>query len=147
MFTIYSRFLSHVRLELVKWRVARSSGPGGQHVNTNNTKATLLYPLNKVDIALKPLLKAKPSNICDDNVTITSQKHRSLEMNKQECLELLNELFEEARKASVPKVTSPEQRKRVEQFRAHGDRVRLEEKRQRSDKKRQRNFNKKDLFS
>lgn len=147
MFSICKRFASYFRKELIKWKAARSSGPGGQHANTNNTKATLLYPLSKIESRLHEFIKSKPSQVADGHFVVSSQKHRSLEMNIKECLKIFEQALKDAAIAATPKETPLEQKLRVQAFRARGDKVRLDIKRHWSEKKQQRQINKKDLFS
>lgn len=79
--------------EAIEWQFARSSGPGGQHVNRTSSKAMLRF-----DVARSPHLPddvrrriiARRSGVTDDGLlVITSQRHRDQPRNVADCLEKL----------------------------------------------------------
>lgn len=105
--------ISHACLmvvEMLKWRFTRSSGPGGQHVNTTNSKCELSIAADKVAAfvgdervidrfrsAFKVYLTERANNIC-----IKSQEFRVQEQNKNKCLEkLVNALNEASRMIQI----------------------------------------------
>ncbi|NCG18032.1 MAG: aminoacyl-tRNA hydrolase [Rhodobacterales bacterium] len=65
---------------------ARSGGPGGQHVNTTDTKVHLFFDLNGCDV-LHPAVKARmvaakrSSMTTDGEFLVTSSNNRSRHMN------------------------------------------------------------------
>lgn len=71
---------------------ARSSGPGGQNVNKVETKATLRFDLGAT-VSLtdeqKDLIRERlPGRITKNDVfRVSSQRHRTREANRRECLE------------------------------------------------------------
>lgn len=79
--------------EAIEWQFARSSGPGGQHVNRTSSKAMLRF-----DVARSPHLPddvrrriiARRTGVTDDGLlVITSQRHRDQPRNVADCLEKL----------------------------------------------------------
>ena len=73
--------------EELSWRFSRSSGPGGQSVNTTDSRAELSYNLAASD-ALGPVLKeralrALSGRLVDGVITVTASEHRSQLRNRQ----------------------------------------------------------------
>jgi ribosome-associated protein len=129
----------HVRGSLVvpeselRWRFSRSSGPGGQSVNTTDSRAELSFDLAASD-ALTPLLKARAMERLDDRlvdgvVTVAASEHRSQLQNRRAAELRLAELLREA--VAPP----PRPRRTTRPSRAAVQR-RLEGKRRRGDTKR-----------
>jgi ribosome-associated protein len=92
---------------------SRSSGPGGQHVNTTNTKVQLLF--NITDSTLfsdfeKEIIKQKLQLKIDNSGTLhlQAQEHRSQKQNKEAVVkkfyDLLHEVF---KKRKIRKATRP----------------------------------------
>jgi ribosome-associated protein len=73
----------------LKWAFARSSGPGGQSVNTSDTKVILTWELEDSS-ALSPFLKARArERLPSTTITLTVQRHRSQLRNRDEAMEKL----------------------------------------------------------
>jgi ribosome-associated protein len=117
---------------------SRSSGPGGQHVNRVETRATLLF-----DVAASPSLTEEQKRRIrrrlatrvnrEGMLRVVSQRHRTREANRRAAIERFRELLTEAlrtqrprRKTSVPKKAK---RRRVETKRRRGEIKRLRGKR------------------
>jgi ribosome-associated protein len=71
----------------LSWRFSRSSGPGGQSVNTSDSRAELSYDLASSD-ALSPVLKeralrALAGRLADGVLTITASEFRSQLRNRE----------------------------------------------------------------
>jgi ribosome-associated protein len=71
----------------LSWRFSRSSGPGGQSVNTTDSRVELSYDLAGSD-ALGPVLKeralrALAGRLVDGVITVTASEHRSQLRNRQ----------------------------------------------------------------
>jgi ribosome-associated protein len=71
----------------LSWRFSRSSGPGGQSVNTTDSRVELSYDLAASD-ALGPVLKeralqALAGRLVDGVITVTASEHRSQLRNRQ----------------------------------------------------------------
>jgi ribosome-associated protein len=119
----------------LQFRFARSSGPGGQHVNRSATQVELLF-----DVANSPsldetqrrrVLRKLESRIDKEGVLhLVSQETRSQLRNREEVVERFRELMREA-------LHVPRRRRPTRPTRAARER-RLEEKRRRSGTKRDR---------
>lgn len=99
-------------LELCKVETYRSSGPGGQHVNTTNSAVRLTYlPLN---------------------LTVTCQKERSQHLNKLICLEKLRkkiaQLNYRAPKRIPTKISKNKKESNLQKKLKHGAKKRLRKK-------------------
>jgi ribosome-associated protein len=111
------------------WRFSRSSGPGGQSVNTTDSRVELTVDLARVLPA--PLLARALERLGSPTVTVTASEHRSQLQNRSAAAERMAELI---RKAVAP---PPPSRRATKPSRGSKER-RLEVKRQRSDLKRSR---------
>jgi ribosome-associated protein len=99
----------------------RSSGPGGQHVNTTSTAVQLRFDARRSrslpdDVAIR-LMKLAGSRLTQDGViVITAQSHRSQQRNREEAVARLVELVRQAairprvRRATKPTKASKERR-------------------------------------
>ena len=108
---------------------SRSGGPGGQHVNTTDTRVRLWFRLGETE-ALSDAVKARlrqqqPAWItADDHVVITCDTHRSRHRNIQEVRDRLASAIRAALKPPrVRKKTKPSKRAKAR---------RLDEKKRRS---------------
>ncbi|CAL9309512.1 alternative ribosome rescue aminoacyl-tRNA hydrolase ArfB [Streptomyces sp. SudanB52_2052] len=115
------------------WRFSRSSGPGGQHVNTSDSKVELSFDLAGTD-ALPPVWKQRAlerlaGRLVDGVVTVRSSEHRSQWRNREAAAVRLAALLAEAT-APPPKPRRPTRIPRGINER------RLREKKQRSETKR-----------
>ncbi len=110
----------------------RSSGPGGQHVNTRATKAILRIRLSDIPVSgaviqrLRRIASAWLTE--DDEIRIASDVHRSQERNRSECLRRLRGAIVEARKTPKLRRATRPSRSAIER--------RLRQKRRRSEIKR-----------
>jgi ribosome-associated protein len=69
------------------WRFSRSSGPGGQSVNTTDSRAELSFDLAGT-ASLPPVLKERAlrtlgDRLTDGVITVTASEHRSQLRNRQ----------------------------------------------------------------
>ena len=115
------------------WRFSRSSGPGGQSVNTTDSRAEVSFDVAR-STALPEVLRARALDRLGDRLvegvlTIAASEHRSQLRNREAAL---TRLAEAVRAATAPP-KAPRQRTRP--TRAAKER-RLAEKRRRSDVKR-----------
>jgi ribosome-associated protein len=82
------------------WRFSRSSGPGGQNVNSTDTRVELIFNL-ATSAALPALLKARALNrlaprLVDGAVVIVASEHRSQWQNRVAAQRRLVNLLQDA---------------------------------------------------
>ncbi|GHD15568.1 alternative ribosome rescue aminoacyl-tRNA hydrolase ArfB [Nocardiopsis kunsanensis] len=117
------------------WRFSRSSGPGGQHVNTSATRVTLSLDLatcaglgrTRRERALERL----SARLSDGVLSVSAQEHRSQARNRDEARERMAELLAEA-------TAPPPRRRRASRPSRSARRRRVEDKRRRGELKRNR---------
>ena len=124
-----------IPLSEIRFRFARSSGPGGQHVNRSATRVELLFDVagspSLTETQRERALKALASYIDSDGVLhLVSQTFRSQLRNREEVVERFRTLMHKAMR--VPKRRRPTRPSRAARER------RLASKRRRSEIKRQR---------
>ncbi|MDH6435383.1 ribosome-associated protein [Streptomyces sp. SAI-144] len=115
------------------WRFSRSSGPGGQHVNTSDSQVELRFDVARTeslpDVWKQRALDRLAGRLVDGVVTVRSSEHRSQWRNRETAAVRLAALLAEAT-APPPKPRRPTRIPRGINER------RLREKKQRSDTKR-----------
>ena len=83
---------------------SKSSGPGGQNVNKTNTKVALSWNVadsQSIDDEIKQRLLSKLSLTSDYRLLISSDKFRSQDKNKEDCI---NKFIQVVKKAIyIPK--------------------------------------------
>jgi ribosome-associated protein len=119
--------------EELSWRFSRSAGPGGQSVNTTDSRVELSYDLANSS-ALPPVhkqraLRALAGRLADGVITVTASEFRSQLRNREAAAERLAALLTEA--TGPP----PKPRRPTKPSRAARER-RLAEKRRSSEIKR-----------
>ncbi|MFE1749480.1 alternative ribosome rescue aminoacyl-tRNA hydrolase ArfB [Streptomyces anandii] len=115
------------------WRFSRSSGPGGQHVNTSDSQAELRFDLAGTE-ALPEVWKQRAlerlaSRLVDGVIVVRASEHRSQWRNREAAAVRLAALLAEA---TAP---PPRPRRPTRVPRGINER-RLREKKQRSETKR-----------
>lgn len=117
------------------WRFSRSSGPGGQSVNTTDSRAELSLSLTSSVSLPEPLrtrvLERLADRLVDGVLTVTASEHRSQLKNRQAAEQRLVRLLREA-------AAAPPRRRRPTRPTAGSQERRLEGKRQRSQLKKER---------
>jgi ribosome-associated protein len=118
-----------VRMDELDWRFSASGGPGGQHVNTANTKAEVRF-----DIAGSPSLgprqRARLLERLGPEVRVVASDERSQLRNRELALERLRSRLAEALRVETPRRPTKPTKAAKEK--------RLEAKRHRSETKRRR---------
>lgn len=115
------------------WRFSRSSGPGGQHVNTSDSQVELRFDLAATEslpeVWKERALERLASRLVNGVVSVRSSEHRSQWRNRETALVRLTALLAEA--------TAPPPKPRVKRKVPRGiNERRLREKKQRGDTKR-----------
>jgi ribosome-associated protein len=115
------------------WRFSRSGGPGGQGVNTADSRAELRFDLAGTE-AVPPHLKARAldrlaARLVDGVVVITASEHRSQLQNRKAAEARLVALLAEA-------MAPPAKARRATRPSRGAVQARLESKRRRSQTKR-----------
>lgn len=114
------------------YTTSRSSGPGGQHVNTADTRVQLRWDL-RATVALSDAQRDRVARALSSRLTeageilLASDKHRSQRRNREEVTQRLAALV---REALVP----PKPRRRTKPTRASKEK-RLSDKKRRSEVK------------
>lgn len=92
--------------EELRWRFSRSGGPGGQGVNTADSRVELVFDLAG-STALPPVLRARAlarlgSRLVDGAVVVVASEHRGQWANRQAARRRLQTLLEEALRPPPP---------------------------------------------
>ncbi|MDQ1397184.1 MAG: ribosome-associated protein [Acidimicrobiaceae bacterium] len=117
-----------VPLSELEWRFSTSGGPGGQHVNTSNTKAEVRF-----DVAGSPSLGPRQRERLlarlGPTVRVVASDERSQSRNRALALERLRDRLAEGLRVETPrrptKPTRSSKVRRVEAKRQRGDIKRL----------------------
>lgn len=117
------------------FETARSSGPGGQHVNKTETKVTLVFDLEgstALDPGQKSLVRQRLSTRISRSgeLRVTSQRHRSQKANRDATIERFAQLLGEA--------LTPQPERKPTRMPKKAQRQRLEDKRRTAEKKKTR---------
>lgn len=117
------------------WRFSRSSGPGGQHVNTSDSRAALSWNVaastSLTDTQRQILLRRLQRRLIAGTLTVTASEQRSQLRNREIALAKLAEMVADglAPEAAARRKTKPTR---------GSNHRRLDAKKQRSATKRQR---------
>jgi len=116
------------------WRFSRSSGPGGQHVNTTDTRVELTWSLETTQVLTETQRErartALRSRLVDGRVTVVASQYRSQLRNRDDARVRLEQLVARA-------IVPPRTRRATKPSRASQAR-RLDDKTRRGELKRQR---------
>ncbi|KAL5094740.1 hypothetical protein Trisim1_005472 [Trichoderma cf. simile WF8] len=122
---------------------ARSSGPGGQHVNKTETKAVTVYPVKDLLAVLPKYLhsavrSSKYYTAGNDSLTFAAQTHRSksanLDENKRKLIDEVMGIYREL----TPAETSSEKKKKHQEIEKRFHETRVQDKKFNSAKKQSR---------
>ncbi len=119
----------------LSWRFSRSSGPGGQGVNTTDSRVELSYDVARSRV-LPPLLRARAMErlahrLVDGVLTVVASEHRSQLRNRAAARDRLAKLLADA-------VAPPRRTRRPTRPSASARQRRLTGKRRRAETKRMR---------
>lgn len=115
----------HIPAEALTWRFSRSSGAGGQHVNTSDTKVTLSCDL--AEAGLEPEVEERLRARCGSVVTVVASGSRSQWRNRQEAAERLA--------ARLDGAAAPRRARRATRPSRAAQQARLDDKRRASQRK------------
>jgi len=97
--TIRVRSLKIPRAEL-RWRFSRSSGPGGQGVNTTDSRAEVSFDVQRSTALPEPLRQRAVARLggrlVDGVLTVSAQEHRAQLANRRAAEQRLVEALDEA---------------------------------------------------
>jgi ribosome-associated protein len=128
-----TRALALPRTEL-SWRFSRSGGPGGQSVNTSDSRVELRFDVARSPALPEPLrqraLERLAGRLVDGVLVVTAAEHRSQLQNRQAAQARLVALLAAAIAPPAPgrRDTRPSRnavRRRLEAKRRHGETKRL----------------------
>ncbi len=114
----------------LSWRFSRAGGPGGQHVNTADSRVELLCDLSQ--LAVDDDLRERLVAALGDQVRIVAASERSQWRNRQKALERLATRIDRASHRPPVRRATKVSRRAAEQ--------RLQEKRQLSERKQARRW-------
>jgi ribosome-associated protein len=122
----------------LRWRFSRSSGPGGQSVNTADSRVELSWDVAS-STALSPMMRDRAlarlaNRLVDGVVTVTASEHRSQLRNREAALARLSDAVRTAiappgppRKRTRP--TAGARERRLDEKRRRGNVKRLRQSR------------------
>lgn len=119
------------------WRFSRSSGPGGQHVNTSDSRAELTWDIaaSKAlsDEQRERLLDKLSGRLVGGTLTVASSEQRSQLRNRESALEKLRGIITAALAPDGPKrrPTKPSRGAKLRRLDAKGQRSQVKKNRQR----------------
>lgn len=117
----------------LRWRFSRSSGPGGQSVNTADSRVALSLDL-RTTTALGPVQRSRAlerlgDRLVDGVLTVTASEHRSQLKNREAALERMATIL-------APAIAPPPRKRRPTRPSRRSVERRLAEKRRRAQTKR-----------
>lgn len=110
-----------LRVDELSWRFSRSSGPGGQGVNTADSRAELSFDIARSaslsETHRRRALERLATRLVDGVITIAASEHRSQLRNREAAVARLASLLREAtapppriRRATKPSKASTQRR-------------------------------------
>ena len=119
------------------WRFSRSSGPGGQHVNTSDSRAELSWDVAASKVLTEEqrarLLERLSGRLVAGTLTVSSSEQRSQLRNRETALEKLRGVLAGALAPDGPKrrATKPTRGSQKRRLQAKGQRSETKKNRQR----------------
>lgn len=105
-----------LRPEELRWRFSRSSGPGGQSVNTTDSRVELTFDVGAspafTDAQRERVLAALAGRLVDGRLTVAASRHRSQLRNRDLAVEQLLDVLRRALQPPPPprRPTKPSRR-------------------------------------
>ncbi len=120
----------------LSWRFSRSSGPGGQGVNTTDSRAELSFDVGR-SAAMSEALRARAlkrlaGRLVDGVLTVAASEHRSQLQNREAAEQRLVEVLREAVAPPAPPRRATKPSRGAKERRLEGKRHRSEIKKGRS---------------
>ena len=121
----------------LSWRFSRSSGPGGQHVNTSDSRASVSWNITDSAVLSETqrvlLLSRLQRRLIDGVVTVTASEQRSQLRNREIALAKLANLVAEALapEAALRRKTKPTRGSNYRRLDAKKQRAETEQQRRR----------------
>ena len=121
----------------LRWRFSRSSGPGGQHVNTTDSRVSLSWDLEAsgaLDDAQRAWARRRlAGDLVDGVLTVHASEHRSQARNRDVARERLEAIVRAAVAPPPPRrrptrPTAGSQARRVEAKKRRGETKRLRQR-------------------
>lgn len=118
----------------LSWRFSRSSGAGGQHVNTTDSRVELSFDIGQSTVLTETqrsrIRRALATRLVDGVITIVSADRRSQTRNRADARERLADLLVEAIAPPPPprrptRPTRGSQQRRVDSKKRRGETKRL----------------------
>ncbi|KAI9105880.1 hypothetical protein DFS34DRAFT_33769 [Phlyctochytrium arcticum] len=130
----------HIPKETFETSFSRASGPGGQNVNKVNTKVDMRFSLGQAywlpPEVIGALRNQLPSRVNKkDEYVLSSDRHRVQLKNVDDCLTKLHTAIVQAAQDVIPKVTSVETLKRIEEYKVVEKEKKMKAKEKKSSKK------------
>jgi ribosome-associated protein len=120
----------------LSWRFSRSSGPGGQGVNTTDSRAELSFDLARSPSLPEPLrtraLERLAARLVDGVLTVAASEHRSQLQNREAAEQRLAQVLREAVAPPPPARRPTRPSKGAKERRLAGKRLRSQLKKGRS---------------
>lgn len=131
------KFTGYIPSGALEIRWMRSSGPGGQSVNTSNSKVEVRFNVGQADwIPLwikKQFVTDQKNRINKRNeFVISSEKTRTQLLNQADCMDRIRHYIRESEIRATPKEVDPEEEELRSKRAAKANERRLLEKKQRS---------------
>lgn len=134
---VREKFTGFIPTQALQFRFMRSSGPGGQSVNTSNTKVEVRFSLDEADwipLWIKKQFSEdqKPRINKKNEFIISSERTRTTLLNQADCIDRIRHHIREAEIKATPKEVDPEEEERMRKREVKANERRLVEKKRRS---------------
>jgi len=134
------KFTGYIPPEALTIKAMRSSGPGGQSVNTSNTKVEVRFNVEQahwIPLWIKKQFISDQKHRINkrDEFVITSEKTRSQLLNQADCLDRIRHYIRESEVSATPKEIDPVEEALKKKREAKANERRLVDKKRNSLKK------------